>query len=258
MKKPGIIIIVLIIVFALPHLSEAKRKNHYRTYEVIAITENGLTMQDNDGNIIAVNKSSQGYRVGYKVRYDSVRKRLRRYRWQEYKVNAVYGDNIILEHKTGDIISVPGNYAGKYNIGDIVRYDSVGEKLRAVEKSGQWQQYTVIGSTADKVTLESNAGQHIILSMNNNIFSDRRGAFVAKYKVGDKVRYNAATNKLKKGGLRSYDWRYYTIKDVTAAELVLISDNLAELSLKNTYGTRFKAGDRVRYDRLNNLLKKVR
>ena len=31
-----------------------------------------------------------------------------------------------------------------------------------------------------------------------------------------------------------------------------------ELVLENTYGTKFKTGDPVKFDRLNNLLKKAR
>jgi hypothetical protein len=58
--------------------------------------------------------------------------------------------------------------------------------------------------------------------------------------------------------VRTYDWQHYKVKEVTADKLVLITDNMEELSLENTYGSKFKAGDRVKYDRLNNLLKKTR
>jgi hypothetical protein len=106
-KKPGIIIFVIFLfIFIAFHHSEAKRKNNYRTFEIIDITENGLTLQDNDGNIIEVDKDPGHYKVGYKVRYDSVRKRLRAYRWQDYKVSAISSDNITLQHETGDTLSV--------------------------------------------------------------------------------------------------------------------------------------------------------
>lgn len=259
MKRLGISILILAyIIFAAYQQSDAKSKNYYRTYEIIDITDKGLTLLDNDGNVLVVHKNPAEYKVGYKVRYDSVRNRLRTYRWQDYTVIAISGDSITLQHKTGDTLSVPGNYATKYNIGDTVRFDSVDDKLLAADDSGKWQQYTVIASASDKITLESNDGRQIILHMDNNLFADRRGVHIGKYKVGDLVRYNETTNKLKKGVVRTYDWQNYEVKEVTADTLVLITDDLEELSLKNTYGAKFKAGDRVKYDRLNNLLKKVR
>ena len=53
------------------------------------------------------------FRVGYKVRYNSIRKRLRKYRWQDYEVTVINSDSITLLHKTGDTISVTGDYALK-------------------------------------------------------------------------------------------------------------------------------------------------
>ena len=136
MKKPGItIFVIFLFIFAAFHHSEAKRKNYYRTFEILGITENGLTLQDNDGNIIEVDKDPGDYKVGYKVRYDSVRKRLRAYRWQDYKVSGISSDNITLQHETGDTLSVGGNYVGKYDVGDQVRYHSVDNKLQPDEGS---------------------------------------------------------------------------------------------------------------------------
>jgi len=259
MKKLGIISLVIIFsIFTAFQHSEAKRKNYYRTFEIISISENGLTLKDNDGNVIEVDKDPRDYKVGYKVRYDSVRKRLRAYRWQDYKVVAISGDNITLKHKTGDTLSVEGNYSGKYDIGDQVRYDSVDNKLQPDEDSGKWKQYIVAETTSNKITLESNDGQQIILHMDNNLYPERRGVNIGKYKVGDLVRYNASTNKLKKGVLRTYDWQDYEVKERTEDQLILINKKQEELILENTYGTQFNAGDLVKYDRLNNLLKKVR
>jgi len=62
----------------------------------------------------------------------------------------------------------------------------------------------------------------------------------------------------KKGVIRTYDWREYEVKEITGDKLILIDKNNEELRLDNTYNLRFNAGDTVRYDRLNNLLKKVR
>jgi len=87
MKKQGIIFVfVVIFILTAFQQGEAARKNYYRTFEIIAITEKGLTLEDSDGNVIEVDKDPGDYKVGYKVRYDSVRKRLRNYSWQDYEV----------------------------------------------------------------------------------------------------------------------------------------------------------------------------
>jgi hypothetical protein len=259
MKKPGItVFVIFLFIFTAFHHSEAKRKNYYRTFEILGITENGLTLRDNDGNIIEVDKDPGDYKVGYKVRYDSVRNRLRAYRWQDYKVIAISSDNITLRHETGDTLSVGGNYAGKYDVGDQVRYDSVDNKLQPDEGSGQWKQYTVVETLSNEIIIQGRDGHQIILYMNNNLYPERSGVYIGKYKVDDLVRYNASTNKLKKGVLRTYDWQDYKVQEVTEDQLILINKNKKELILENTYRTQFTAGDLVKYDRLNNLLKKTR
>ena len=135
MKKLGIYIFILSFLILIGHHnSEAGRQDHYKTYEVVEITENGLTLSDNDGNVIKLNKDPQGYKVGYKVRYDKIRNRLRPYRWQDYRVIAVSDTMITLQHKTGDTITVMGDYQGRYDIGNQVRYDSVANKLEENSK----------------------------------------------------------------------------------------------------------------------------
>ena len=259
MKKLTVIVLaVSFFIFTAYQQSAAASKNYYRTFEIISLTENGLTLQDSDGNVIEVDKDPGDYKVGYKVRYDSVRKRLRPYRWQDYEVIAVTRSSITLQHEMGDIVTVKGNYANKYNIGDRVRYDSVDSKLQPNETAGQWRQYTVVETSSNTITLKGNDPQQIILHMDNNLYPERRGVYIGKYKVGDLVRYNAASNKLKKGVIRTYDWQDYEIKEVTKQKLILINRNNDELILENTYGTKFNAGDAVKYDRLNNQLKKVR
>ena len=259
MKKLIIIsLLSFFFIFTGLQYSEAKRKNYYRTFEIVSISENSLVLEDNDGNIIEVDKDPEDYRVGYKVRYDSVRKRLRPYRWQDYEVVSISDSRIKLQHKTGDTLSIEGNYKGKHSIGDQVRYNAVDNKLQPHEDSGQWKQYTVIAASSNEITLESNDDQQVVLSLDNNLYPERRGVYIGKYKVGDLVRYNAYANKLKKGVLRTYDWQDYEIKKVTNEKLILINNKEEELVLENIYKDQFKPGDRVKYDRLNNLLKKVR
>ena len=131
MKKLEIFVFVISLVIFIGYQdSDAKGENFYRTYEIIGMTENSLTLQDSYDNVIEVNKDPKDYKVGYKVRYDKIRKRLRAYRWQDYEVVAISGDKITLQHKTGDTLTVGKYYADKYNIGDQVRYDSVDNKLQ--------------------------------------------------------------------------------------------------------------------------------
>ena len=94
--------------------------------------------------------------------------------------------------------------------------------------------------------------------MNNNEFKDRRGVYIPLYEVGDKVRYDSKNNKIKKETHRTYDWQAYIVKGVTVDKLFLVNGKGEELTLKNIYGDYYRAGDKVKYDRLNNLLKKAR
>ncbi len=255
----NLVIMFLIISFTLIsglHHSEAKRKNYYRTFEIIDISENGLTLRDNDGNIIDVAKDPGDYKVGYKVRYDSVRKRLKNYRWQDYRVTAISDKSIMLQHETGDTISIDGNYSKEFAVGDAVRYDSVGNKLQANEDTTEWKQYVVVAESIDRITIRSNLGDEIVIHMNNNVFPERRGVYIPKYEVGDLVRYDVKNNKLKKAVRRTYDWQEYRVLDVTGQKLILTNETNEILEIENIYGNKFSPGDTVKYDRLNNLLKK--
>ena len=118
-------------------MSGASNKDYYRTYEIIEITENGLILQDSSGNTIEIDKDPKNYKVGYIVRYDKIRKRLRGNKWQEYTVTAVTRNTVTLQHKTGETLSVDGYYSGKYNVGDQVRYNSARNELKAAKESNK-------------------------------------------------------------------------------------------------------------------------
>ena len=110
MKKLGIYIFVIsVFIFIGFQLSEATKDDYYRTYEIIGITENGLTLQDSKGNTVEIDKNPKDYKVGYIVRYDKIRNRLRKNSWQEYKVTAVTRHAVALKHKTGDTLSDQSN-----------------------------------------------------------------------------------------------------------------------------------------------------
>jgi hypothetical protein len=141
MKKHGMFILVIsVFILIVIQYANATKNDYYNTYEIIEITEDGLTLEDSKGNIVIADKDPEDYKVGYKVRYDKIRKRLRLSRWQHYGVIAVSGDEITLMHKTGDTITVKKTYRDKYNVGDSVRYDSVSKKLQLEKDSGQLNQ----------------------------------------------------------------------------------------------------------------------
>ncbi|MFC1844068.1 hypothetical protein ACFLZ5_04700 [Thermodesulfobacteriota bacterium] len=141
MKKHGMFIFVIsVFILILFQYANASKKDYYSTYEIIEITENGLTLEDSSGNRVIADKNPKDYKVGYKVRYDKIRKRLKLNRWQHYGVIAVSEDEITLKHKTGDTITMKKNYTDKYNVGDLVRYDSATKKLQREKDSGQLNQ----------------------------------------------------------------------------------------------------------------------
>ncbi|MGW8287291.1 MAG: hypothetical protein ACWGOD_03545 [Desulfobulbales bacterium] len=260
MKKSATIIFVffLLVIIEFQFSEILLGRDYYRTFEIIGISENSLILQDYDGNIIEVDKDSGDYKIGYKVRYDSVRNRLRGYRWQDYTVSAITENSITIQHISGDTLELKGDYTKAFKVGDQVRYDSVGDKLQLEDESNVWRQYTVMEEERDRIKLKSNRGQDITLYLDNNLYKAPRGLYLPKYKVGDKVRYNATTNKLRKGIIRTYDWQEYKVTEVTEKYLVLINKDKQELSLENKYGDKYRVGDQVKYDRLNDLLKKAR
>ena len=81
MKKAGIIILLIVVfLFSAFQQSEAKSKDFYRTFVILAVGEKSLTLQDGDGNVIEVDKDPGDYRVGYKVRYDRLNNLLKKVR----------------------------------------------------------------------------------------------------------------------------------------------------------------------------------
>ena len=101
----------------------------------------------------------------------------------------------------------------------------------------------------------SKDGQQIILHNDNNQYP---GIFLGQYKVGDLVRYNAAINKLSKRVIRTYDWQDYKVKEINSAQIVLRDNKGNDLVLENIYKLQLEPGDPVKYDRINNMLKKSR
>ena len=135
MKK--ILTQVLAILFLLCFASSSFGDTYWRTYEVVAISDNSLTLVDNKGIQVEVNKDPKDYKVGYKVRYDDVRDTLKKDRWQDYTVRKVSASSITLVHKTGDTLTLGSGdvktHLGKFKKGDAVRYDSIDKHIKLAE-----------------------------------------------------------------------------------------------------------------------------
>ncbi len=129
--------LVMAILFLLCFAGSSFGDTFWRTYEVAAISDSSLTLVDNDGTQIEVNKDPKGYKVGYKVRYDDVRDVLKKVRWQDYTVRKVSSSSITLDHKTGDALTLGSGdvktQLDKFKKGDAVSYDSVGKHLKLTE-----------------------------------------------------------------------------------------------------------------------------
>lgn len=253
MKKLTILFLVVPLCVLMGYEISFARDN-YRTYEVIEISDNSLTLKDSGGNVINVDKDPEGYRAGYKVRYDSSRNRLKQYRWQDYDVHEVTDKTIRLKHKTGDEISVNGNFSGKYAIGDRIRYDTIDRKIQPGKKLIQWEQYEVIEAAYNKLTLKSKSGETVTLLANE--FSGFQGVYFGRYNVGDLVQYDAENNKLKKGGRKTYQWKDYEVVTTTDNSITLRNAQGEELVLQGKYVRRYRVGDLVKYDALNDNIKK--
>ena len=97
---------MLAILFLLCTISTSFGDSFYRTYEVLAKSDNSLTLVDSEGYGVKVNKDPKDYKVGYKVRYDSVRDILKKNHWQDYTVRKISSSSITLKHKTGDSLTL--------------------------------------------------------------------------------------------------------------------------------------------------------
>ena len=133
MKK--VVMAAIVMLFLLCTISSSFGDTFWRTYEVVAISGNSLTLVDSDGIQIEVNnKDNLNITVGYKVRYDNVREILKKDRWQDYTVVKVSASSITLRHANGDQLKFKSGdlktHLGKFKKGDKVSYDSVDQHIK--------------------------------------------------------------------------------------------------------------------------------
>ena len=135
--KKQILVPMLAILFLLCIISTGFGDTYWATYEIVAISDNSLTIVDSNGNGAVVNKDPKDYKVGYKVRYDNVKDILKKERWQDYTVRKISSSSITLKHKTGDSLILKSGdvktHLNKFKKGDAVSYDSIEKRLKLTE-----------------------------------------------------------------------------------------------------------------------------
>ena len=80
MKKLILLFVPLFLVFACFQGSYAK--SYYRTYAVAEIRDDGIVLKNADGDYFLIEKKPGAIKVGDIVRYDAVRKVLKKSPWQ--------------------------------------------------------------------------------------------------------------------------------------------------------------------------------
>jgi len=128
MKKLVILAIALLVVFA--GFPNSYAKTYYRTFEVAEITSEGIILKDFEGGKFLVEKDpskiSGGLKVGDSVRYDTVRKVLKKNAWQPANITEMTANTISLELNNGDEVEVKmrSKYRNNFNKGDQVSYSA--------------------------------------------------------------------------------------------------------------------------------------
>ena len=126
MKKLVILAIALLVVFA--GFPNSYAKTYYRTFEVAEITSEGIILKDFEGGRFLVEKDpstvSGGLNVGDSVRYDTVRKVLKKNPWQPAEITKMTDRTITLQLKNGKNVDVNmrSKYSNNFNKGDQVHY----------------------------------------------------------------------------------------------------------------------------------------
>ena len=64
--------------------------------------------------------------------------------------------------------------------------------------------------------------------------------------------------KLKKGGKKTYQWKDYEVVATSDNSITLRNAQGEELVLQGKYARRYRVGDLVKYDALNDIIKKRR
>ena len=124
MKRLILLAIPLFMVLAF--LQNSYAKSPYRSYEVSQIRSDGIVVRDFDGKQFLIEKAPGDIQVGDIIRYDSVRKRLRKSPWQAARVIRMTGSAVTLQIGSGEKINVNmrSRYTNEFKEGEQVLYDA--------------------------------------------------------------------------------------------------------------------------------------
>ena len=126
MKKLTIPAIALFVLFC--NIPNSYANTYYRTFEVAEITSEGIILKDFEGGKFLVEKDpskiSGGLKAGDSVRYDTVRKVLKKNPWQPAEITKMTDRTITLQLRNGDTVemSMQSKYSNNFNKGDQVHY----------------------------------------------------------------------------------------------------------------------------------------
>ena len=130
MKKLLLFVIPLLLILAIFQTSNASTS--FITYEVAQIRDDGLVVKGSNGELFLINKDPGDIQVGDLIRYDSVRKRLRKSPWQKAKVLKMTGSAVTLQianEKTVDI-NMRSRYRSEFKEGDEVHYNAAKGQIK--------------------------------------------------------------------------------------------------------------------------------
>ncbi len=74
MKKIIVLFMTVLLVLIFSTTAPAK----YRTFEVVEVTENSITLKDKKGKLLVLEKDPKDFKAGDMVRYNSRNNRLRK------------------------------------------------------------------------------------------------------------------------------------------------------------------------------------
>lgn len=130
MKKLLILILPLLLLLGYSQGSSAAR--YYRTYEVVEIRSDGIVLRDTAGKTYLIDNSAEGLKTGDLVRYDSVRKRLKKYSWQIGRITGMTDSTVTLQLNNGESVELAMRlgYRDEFSPGDTVYYQHTSGQIR--------------------------------------------------------------------------------------------------------------------------------
>jgi ASC-1-like (ASCH) protein len=109
-----------------------------------------------------------------------------------YEVVEIRSDGLVVKNSDGNLSLIKKD-PGDIKVGDIVRYDSIRDRLR----KSPWQLAKIIKMTDRTLTLQTGGDETVEMNM--------RSKYRNEFKEGDHVKYNAAKGQIMKSDLQPMD-----------------------------------------------------